>query len=202
LTASPGRRAPETLVALFDDIAALADSPARDDGVRVGDIMAAIGARSHGPLLLLIGLFSISPATIVPGMTWLSASLALLPSLQMALGARHAWLPKRVLNARVSQSSVRGMALRAAKWARPFDALLKPRLTFLAEPPFVNLLGVLCALAALATFPLGLIPAAPVAPGLAIALFGAGIMMKDGLLLLLGSAVVSSVVWLTYLVVT
>ena len=163
--------------------------------------MASIGRRTYGPLLLLIGLFSISPATIVPGMTWLSASLALVLSIQMAFGAHHPWLPKRALSARLSRTAVRKAALSVRPWARGLDTVLKPRLTFFVEPPFVNLAGWVCVAAALATFPLGFIPLAPVAPGLAIALFGLGLTSKDGLLLSVGGIVVAGAVWLAYVAI-
>jgi hypothetical protein len=163
--------------------------------------MASIGRRAYGPLLLAIGLFSISPATIVPGMTWLSAFLALVLSLQMALGAHHPWLPRRTLSARLPRTAVRTATLIARPWATRFDGLFKPRLTFLAEPPFENLAGWVCAAAALATFPLGFIPTAPIAPGLAIALFGVGLTAKDGILLSAAAALAAGVVWFIYILV-
>jgi hypothetical protein len=170
--------------------------------VAVRDIMAAIGRRSYGPLLLLIGLFSISPATIVPGMTWLAASLALILSLQMAVGARYPWLPRALLDAKMTRASVRAASEALRPWAQRIDGVLRPRLTALADVPFVNIAGAFCATAALATYPLGLVPMAPVAPGVAIALVGLGLMIRDGLLLLFGAAVVGAAIWLAYAVVT
>ncbi len=158
--------------------------------VTVSNIMAVVGRRAYGPLLLLVGLFSLSPATIVPGMTWFSAALTLLLSVQMMLGARHPWLPQRVLRARISRAAIRRACESLRSWARRIDAVLKPRLTALSEAPFVNVVGLFCAAAALATFPLGLIPLAPVAPGLAITLVGLGLFVRDGLLLLFGGMIV------------
>ena len=76
------------------------------------------------------------------------------------------------------------------------DALLKPRLTFLSKPPFVNLVALLVIGAALITFPLGLIPLAPLAPGLAVVFFGLGMTARDGLWLLLGTLAVGGAFWL------
>lgn len=83
-------------------------------------------------------------------------------------------------------------------WARRIDAMLIPRLLFLSEPPFANLAGLACALAALATFPLGLIPVAPLAPGIAISFIGLGLFARDGLLLLAGGGVLGGALWLAY----
>jgi hypothetical protein len=76
------------------------------------------------------------------------------------------------------------------------DRLLKPRLSFLSRPPFVNLIALLCIGAALVTFPLGLIPFAPLAPGVAVVAFGLGMTARDGLWLLVGSAFVAGAFWL------
>lgn len=180
-----------TLTTLIETIRALAANhdvgDARD--VRVGDILATVGRRAYGPLLLLIGLFSISPATILPGMTWFCAALTLLLCVQMIVGARHPWLPSKLLNARLSRAVVRQICDSVGPWAARIDTVLKPRLTILAEAPFVNIAGLFCAVAALATFPLGFIPMAPIAPGLTIALVGLGLLVKDGLLLLLSGAI-------------
>jgi hypothetical protein len=189
---------PQTFSHLVENIAALAANHelggVRDVSVR--NILNAIGRRAFGPLLLLVGLFSISPATIMPGMTWLAAAVALLLSVQMVFGARHPWLPRPVLNACLTRESVRAASDYARPWAQRIDRHLKPRLTVLAEAPFVNFAGLLCAAAALATFPLGLIPVAPVAPGLAITLVGLGLFIKDGVLLLFGGVVVGGALWL------
>ena len=69
-------------------------------------------------------------------------------------------------------------------------------MTFLSKPPFVNLVAVMCLLAALITFPLGLIPFAPLAPGLAVVFFGLGMVARDGLWLALGSAATAAAFWL------
>jgi hypothetical protein len=196
-TAARGQPSLTHLVENIKDLAADREAGGAR-GVRVGDVLLAAGSRTFGPLLLVIGLFSISPATIVPGMTWLTAALALLLSLQMALGASHPWLPRRVLDACISPSSVRRASEYVHPWAGRIDRYLRPRLTMLAERPFLNFAGLLAAAAALATFPLGLIPVAPVAPGAAITLIGLGLFIKDGLLLLFGGAVVGGAIALAF----
>jgi hypothetical protein len=167
--------------------------------VSLGDIMAVIGRRSFGPLLLVVGLFSISPATILPGMTWFAAAVTLILSLQLAWGAHHPWLPQALLRSKISRSAL-GAATSdgLGKWARRLDLVLRPRLVFLSEPPFANIAGVLCAGAAVATFPLGLIPVAPLAPGIAVTMIGLGLFARDGLILTLAGFVVGAAVWAAY----
>ena len=185
------RKPVENLQSLLDQLCAEVDcglNPLAKDAVTFRDILATVGRRAYGPLLLIVGLFSISPATVVPGMTWLSAALVLVISLQMAVGQHRPWLPKHLLDASISRDGLMKGISALRPWARRIDALLKPRLTFLAAQPFVNLIAVLCVAAALITFPLGFVPFAPLAPGIAIVIFGLGMTAKDGLLLLVGSA--------------
>jgi hypothetical protein len=181
------RRTIENLSGLLDRIVESADAPdnAADGHVSIREILAYVGRRSYGPLLLFIGLFSISPATIVPGMTWLSAGMTLLVAGQMALGRPYVWLPR--LDASFKAQAVRGAAEKLRPWARRIDAVLKPRLCFLSSPPAAIIIALLCIAAALVTFPLGFIPVAPVAPGLAVALFGLGMTARDGVAILLGT---------------
>ena len=102
------------------------------------------------------------------------------------------WLPKRALDATVSRTLVVKGVTAARPWAQRIDKLLKPRLTFLALQPFVNLIALACIGAALITIPLGFIPFAPMIPSLAIVLFGLGMTARDGLVLLFGMAGVTA----------
>jgi hypothetical protein len=185
---------------LLDTVEALAANHDVGDAcdIRVGDLMSAIGRRSYAPFLLLLGLFSISPATILPGMNWLVASITLVLTVQMTIGARHPWMPSNLLDTKLTRASVRKASQFARPWAARLDRLFRPRLCFLTEAPLVNLAGLFCTLAALTTFPLGLVPLGPVAPGLAITLVALGLFFRDGLLLLIGAAVVAGAGALAY----
>lgn len=179
---------------ILDELVSIVDADA-DGQIAVGDIMARIGRRSYGPLLLFIGLFSISPATAVPGMTWLSAALTLIVALQMAIGMSRPWLPKGLTERTISGEGMKKGADGLRPWARRIDALLKPSLTFLSAPPFVNVVALVCVAAALITVPLGFIPLAPIVPGLAIVIIGLGLTARDGRILLLALAGVAAAVY-------
>jgi hypothetical protein len=191
LIETPRRATGENLQSLLRKLIALCDGEEAKDGLTISELMECVGRRAYGPLLLVIGLFSISPATIVPGMTWLSALLTLLIAGQMALGLKKPWLPRKVLNTCVPDKQLKAGLEKAQPWAARIDAVLKPRLEFLVHPPFVNGIAVLCVLAALITFPLGLLPLAPLLPGAAVVFFGLGMMARDGLMLALGGAAVT-----------
>jgi len=190
------RAAPTNLNGVLDEIAAKCDDDETPQSLTLDEILDSVGRRSYGPLLLVIGLFAISPVTVVPGMTWLAAALTLVVAGQMALGLPRIWLPRSALEAELPRRAVRAGIEKSRGAARAIDKLLKPRLAFLSKPPFVNLIALLVIAAALITFPLGLIPLAPLAPGLAVVFFGLGMVARDGLWLGLGAAVIAGAVWL------
>ncbi|GAM97510.1 exopolysaccharide synthesis, exoD [alpha proteobacterium U9-1i] len=184
------------LTGVLEEIADKVDHDDSADSLTLGEVFESVGRRSYGPLLLVIGLFAISPATVLPGMTWFAAALTLLVAGQMALGMKRIWMPQKALSACLPRQAVHNGMEKARPWARRVDAVLKPRLTFLAKPPFVNLVALFCIAAALITFPLGLIPLAPIVPGLAVVFFGLGMTAQDGLWLSLGMLVLGAAFWL------
>lgn len=190
------RREPSNLNVVLDEIAAKCEGDQTPESLTLGEVLDAVGRRSYGPLLLVIGLFAISPATIVPGMTWLAAALTLVVAGQMALGLPRVWLPKNALEAQLPRNAVKSGIEKSRGVAKTIDALLKPRLTFLSKPPFVNLVALLVIAAALITFPLGLVPFAPLAPGLAVVFFGLGMVARDGLWLAFGAVIMAGTFWL------
>lgn len=187
---------PSNLEDVLDEIATKCDDDDTPESLTLDEVLESVGRRSYGPLLLVIGLFAISPATIIPGMTWLAAALTLLVAGQMALGMPRIWLPRKALQAQLPRSAVRSGIEKGRGAAKTIDKLLKPRLTFLSRPPFVNLVALMVLVAALITFPLGLIPFAPLAPGLAVVFFGLGMVARDGLWLALGAAAIAGAIWL------
>jgi hypothetical protein len=190
--------AKETLTDLLDAIsrkleAANGDS---DDSITIGEILDVVGRRAYGPLLLIIGLLSISPATLIPGSTWAFAALTLLIAVQMTFGLKHPWLPKKALEVSFPEKPVMEGIDKARPWTRRLDKVIRPRWTFLARAPCVSVFALVCVGAALITFPLGFIPFAPLLPGLAIIFVGLGLTARDGVLLSAAGLVVFAGVWL------
>ena len=165
------------------------------DTVTVRELMEAVGRRAYGPLLTLLGFVAIGPLTLVPLTTSLFALIILLIALQMAFGKRYPWLPGRILRIEFPREQLVKAVEGAQGWVRPIDALLAPRFTFLTEPPFAMLIALICVGAALITFPLSLMPLAPIVPSLAVLLFGLGVTARDGVLILLaGGALAGALV--------
>ena len=170
------------------------------DTVRLGQLMRIMERRSFGAVILLLGLIAISPLTVVPGATWTVAAVTLLFSAQLLFGMQHPWLPKALLDLKMPRDQLQAFVKVSRKMAHTADKLTAPRLRFLTKPPFVIGVAILCIAAALITFPLGLIPLAPVLPGMAIVLMGIGLTARDGVFLILSSlAMMGSVMLLARL---
>jgi len=158
------------------------------DTVTVADLLNAVGRRSYGPVLLLLGFIAISPLTIIPGANVLVALITLIFAVQMAFGRPYPWIPRRALEFSFPRKHlISGVAV-ADKYVAQVDRFLKPRLTFLTQAPFAQLVALACVGAALVTLPLSFVPLGPVIPSLAVLLFGLAITARDGFVIVLAGA--------------
>ena len=156
--------------------------------VSVGDLLNAVGRRSYGPVLLLLGFIAIGPLTIIPGASVLVALVTLIFALQMAIGRPYPWIPKKALAFNFPRKHlIQGVAM-LDKYVVQVDRFLKPRLTFLTNAPFVQIVALACVGAALVTLPLSFIPLGPLVPSLTVLLFGLAVTARDGFVLLLAGA--------------
>jgi hypothetical protein len=186
-SASDRAARPDGLADVFDELDNSVNRENENANVRLGVLLAAVGRRSYGPLLLIIGLFAISPATILPGMTSVAAVITLIVAGQMAIGMKRVWLPRFVLNLKVPRRPFLKFLDRARPTVERIDGdWLRERCAFMTAPPFVNLIALCVIAASLVTFPLSLIPFAPLAPGFAVVLLGLGMTARDGVWLMAG----------------
>ena len=156
--------------------------------IRVRDLLDAVGRRAYGPILLLLGFVAVSPLTIIPGATWVVALLILVVAAQIVLGRKYPWIPRKALDFEFQRQHLeRGVEV-ASPWAKRIDRFVRPRLGVLTQPPFAQLIALVCVSAALISFPLGFIPFGPVLPGLAVLLFGLGLTARDGFVILAAAA--------------
>jgi hypothetical protein len=183
----------ENLTGLLDTLCGLVDCgrPGTDiETVEVRAVLGAIGRRAYGPLLLGLGLFSLSPLTLLPGANVATALLIGLVALQLMVGAPRPWMPAPLLNATLSRQLLLKSIDLMRPWAARVDRVLRPRLTFLTRAPLVSVVGLVVLAVAVITVPLSFVPLGPVVPGLAVVVLGLGLVAKDGLVMLVGAGVV------------
>ena len=155
--------------------------------VSVDDVVHAVGRRSFGPLLLLAGLITLAPIIgDIPGMPTLMAALVLLTSVQLLLGRETFWLPKWLLSRSLSRNKFDKAIHYMKKPARWVDSLLGVRLAWITGYIGIRVTAVMCLFIALAMPPMEFIPFSANGAGLALTLFGLGLVARDGIMLSLG----------------
>lgn len=160
----------------------------KGDRVSIGAMLDAVGRRSFGPILLFCGLVPASPLSGIPGLPTVTAILVFIVIVQLLTGHDHFWLPQWLLRRKVSTKKFIKALDFVRKPARWVDRLIHPRLEVLTTGPAVYVVAFACAIIALIMPPLELIPFANTTTGIALSIFGLALISHDGLLVLLGFA--------------
>ena len=177
-----------SLLELLDQIEAAAED---SDKVSLDTVMDAVGRRSFGPILVLVGLIILAPLVgDIPGVPTLMALVIVLIAGQVLLQREHLWLPRWLLERSIASDILR----KAIKWLRRpagfIDRLLRPRLRHLTHEIGIQATAILCIIIAAALPPMELIPFSANAAGIALTALGLALIANDGAIAL-GATVVS-----------
>jgi hypothetical protein len=173
-----------------------------DEGqVSVARVMATLGPRSFGPLLLVPGLIGVSPIGAIPLLPAVMAAIVFLVSAQILIGMDHAWLPQTLLKRSMSGKRMRQACTVIRPYARLVDMLLFPRLTILTRGPFLFVIAFLCLSVAVVTPIIEIVPLAGIAPNAAIVAFGLAVTAHDGLWALIASLITAGSFYLLFAVI-
>jgi len=186
----------QTLGHLLDGL----DQAAQGDVVSVQDVLDQIGDRSIMPVVLVIALMLVSPLSGIPGLPTLSSVIILIVMGQALLRREHLWLPSILRNRAVRADRLQ----RAARWMRRpaawIDRHAHRRLVVVTLGPLRWLSLLVCMLVPM-IFPfLELLPFVTSIGALAVALISFGLLVRDGLYVLLGYCVIAcmggAIAWL------
>lgn len=160
------------------------------DRVSVRQIVEAMGDRSFAAILLVPALLLVSPLSGIPGSPTIAGAIIALILVQMLLGRSSLWLPEVLASRRLPTRRFKA----ALKWLRGpvgrVEPLIRERLAWLTVRPW-NYVALWLCLAVTAVMPLmELVPFFASGAGLAISLFAAGLLARDGVVLLFGYGVV------------
>jgi hypothetical protein len=158
------------------------------------DLLYALGRRSYGPVLFVIGLVALSPLGSVPGASLVCATLVALLAAQMSLRAGAPWIPCRLGAVEVNGAQAR----RAIEWIEPYvrklAVLTRPRWQALLNGLAIHAaVGTLFLLAAL-MYPLALVPWGVLPCAAGITAIGLGLLSRDGLFIAAGMALAAAAV--------
>lgn len=176
---SPPRRTPRRLSRrLFR--AAGPRGPA--DGQTLGEVVAGLGERSFGWMIVLFSLVNLMPWP--PGSTVILGVPLVIVTGQMALGLREVWLPGFITRRHVNRKAFQRVVLRLRPLMRPMERMVRPRHMYVFAPGPERALGVfLLAVAVALLLP---IPLSAYGPALALFVTGVGLVERDGLVTLVG----------------
>lgn len=161
------------------------ESSAHGDSIRVEEVIEKLGRSSFAALMLVFSLISTSPASAIPGITAIVAAIVLILVVQMIAGRTCVWLPRFITQRRMSTARL----CKGIRWLRRpvqfVERFLRARLTFLFHRPWLWLPLVLILLLTLFMPFMEAIPTSGSIASAVIALFAAGLLTRDGALVLL-----------------
>ena len=171
---------------LTEIVEELHDKTDARDKVELGSLVDALDARGYGPALAILPLAGITPIAGVPGVPTLLALILGVIALRLLLGYDHLWLPEMLRRRRLDAARVR----KSVDWLKPLsrrlDRGLNARLEALAGPTARRVACVVILALLACVPPLEMLPLAAAGPMLVVAVFGLGLLYRDGLLMLAG----------------
>ena len=175
-----------------DILAALARTPT--DKVRLGDVLAAFGPNGFGAMMLFLGLVNMLP--LPPGSSTVLGMPLLLVSWQLMCRHSEVSLPAWASEAGISMPKYRSVSQRLAKPLARIERVTSPRLSWMTAGFAIYLIGGICVLlSAILMLPLW---GGNFAPAAIMALFGLGLMQRDGIVALIawcGVVLFGAFVW-------
>jgi len=167
---------------------AIEDLAARKDEVAVGDLVEQFGSRTFAPFMMILALVGITPVGTIPSVpSFIALSIALVAG-QQVLGRSHLWLPGVLRDRSVASGRIASGKGKLRKIAGILDAIARKRLTALASDPALRIVAGLIVMLCACVPLLELVPFAAAGPFLAIALLSLAMLVRDGLVMLVGGA--------------
>lgn len=149
-------------------------------------LVEAFGDRAFGPVMILCGMFMMTPLGAIPGLPAAFGLIVIVFALQLLFRREHPWMPEILRNIKISDSKLEKTRKVIAPILNRIDNVIHPRLPWMTSGPAQILTALLAILLSITLVPLGMVPFGVVAPAFIIGLLGLGITARDGVLIILG----------------
>jgi hypothetical protein len=164
--------------------------------ISIGDVVAALGERGFGVLILMLALPNALPGPAMPGLSALFAIPLAFLAAQLAGGRHEPQLPRWLLRRSITIEQFRRLVGWAAPPMRRIEAWLRPR-PGLPDRRWLGLALLLLTLALAMPIPFANVP-----PALVLTLVALGLIEKDGYAVVAGLALgVPACAWVAALTV-
>ncbi len=141
----------------------------------------------------------LSLAGLIPGISFFAGIADFLLGLQIALGFQVPRLPSIIQKQKINQKKMLRFTEEVAPWLVRIEEYVKPRWEPISGANYRRVIGLLiCILAVVAVLPL---PFINFLPNFAIIFLALGIIERDGLFLLMGSAIAVLAIWIGQIMV-
>ena len=166
------------------------------------DIVASMGHRAFGPVMVLCGLFLMTPLGALPGIPAAFGLINIAFAVQLLARRPYPWIPDVLARVKVPYKRVAKVHAKVAPWLDRIDNIIRPRLAWATQGPMLTLAALVAILLSAAMVPLGLIPFGVVPPAAILGLMGLALIARDGILMLIALSVSLGVfVWVGSLLV-
>lgn len=170
--------------------------------ISVQDVLDSFQHRGFGPLLLIPALVAALPTGAIPGIPSLCALIIISLALQLVLGKKSPWLPRRLCRLSLNRDKVSTAVKRFKPGIMQVEKYTYPRFKWLTYSIANRLTALVIIGCAVSMIALEVIPFAALAPAVVIALLALAITLHDGMLTLLGLTLAGLVVLLITLLFT
>lgn len=154
--------------------------------VTLRDIVRVVGDAAHLPLVMVPALLIASPLSGIPLLPTVLGALIALVAGQALIGRRRIWLPQTLLARNITGSRLHRAILALRGGAGWLDRHARTRFAGLVQGPAQLVALLLILLAALMMPLLEFVPLSSSILGLAITAIATGLLVTDGLFVLLG----------------
>lgn len=169
-------------------------SDAKGDAVELNWVLSELHERAFGLFLLVLALPCCIP--FLYGIPQIVALPLMFVSVQIVLGRKTPWLPKKLGARTISTEGLHNLARRAEPWLVRIEAFSRPRLSVLTHSPADRAVGLaLILFSASIMVPL---PGTNTVPGFAVVIVSMGLLQRDGILVILGA--ILGTAWIATLV--
>jgi hypothetical protein len=146
-------------------------------GPSIDELTQAVGDKGFGVLLMILSLPSALPIP-APGYSIPFGIAMAIIAIQIFIGRKTVWLPKRILNFRIHPKLARKMVGAGASFLRRIEILIKPRMRWMHSKIGHSILSVIILMMAL--FMMIPIPGTNTLPAMAIFAIGVSMAEEDG----------------------
>ena len=156
-----------------------------DESADLKSIIESFGDRAFGPVMLLSGLFMLTPLGAIPMVPAAFGFVVITFAVQLLMRRQTPWMPQVLAKVKVSSARVKKVKAKATPVLAKIDGIIRPRMQWAARGPFQVLAALIAIILSMAMVPLGAVPFAVCIPGFVLGLLGLGITARDGIMMII-----------------